>query len=339
MNKTELIAGLREHLAGKESIANEAAPALKLMRYSLVELEKPTSGGEGQALFNHLNEELKNADGIITQLRDTVSDREGFIYALLAELALVPEIDGEPVGSLEEAITQQPDILDMLQERVSTVLAPVPENQQEEFIEAVRALLGASPEMGLRDLYGELESKAKYLNSLEQGIAQRDQQIAEADRHTLDLHQIIANAVGASGMPTHEPVSKLGEYVRQVVQQRDEAAKELANTLFPTDASDDVAIDGPAHESDYLESIIEPILAITGVDWQDVETLPQHVQQLCDDNRMLLERPTSSKPLAGWVSDAIDLAHAVRGNLAPENRVMAKAAEAIILSAPGVQDG
>ena len=127
MNKTELIAGLREHLAGKESIANEAAPALKLMRYSLVELEKPTSGGEGQALFNHLNEELKNADGIITQLRDTVSDREGFIYALLAELALVPEIDGEPVGSLEEAITQQPDILDMLQERVSAVLAPVPE--------------------------------------------------------------------------------------------------------------------------------------------------------------------------------------------------------------------
>lgn len=48
MNKTELIAGLRAHLADKEDIANEAAPALALMRYSLVELEKPTSGaGDG----------------------------------------------------------------------------------------------------------------------------------------------------------------------------------------------------------------------------------------------------------------------------------------------------
>ena len=67
--------------------------------------------------------------------------------------------------------------------------------------------------------------------------------------------------------------------------------------------------------------------------------LQQEIQKLRDDANAMLKAQTfavsDGVPMAGWVSDAVDLAHAVRGNLAPENRVMAKAAEAIILSAPG----
>lgn len=38
--------------------------------------------------------------------------------------------------------------------------------------------------------------------------------------------------------------------------------------------------------------------------------------------------------LSAWIHDAIDLAHAVHGNLAPENRVLAKFAAQLILLAP-----
>lgn len=78
-----------------------------------------------------------------------------------------------------------------------------------------------------------------------------------------------------------------------------------------------------------LEAMVGSCLEAAGEDWQDVDDLPNIIRQLAGG----FKAHDTSAP-GSWVQDAIDLAHAVRGDLSPENRVMAKAAEQIILNAP-----
>lgn len=335
MNREEIIAGLRAHLADKEDIASSAAPALALMRWSLVELEKPTSndatssGSAGEMRDFMLKKELESAERTIADLRDTLSDREGFLYALLAEIGIVPEVDDEPVSSLVDAIQQKPTILEDLQAAVVSLVEGTDENPEdranrERFIEGVRQLLSdiaphGTEGMPLQDLWNTLETAANRYTSQEAAIIERDKTIEDRDR----LIQAIRSKLGIP-----QDLHNTGEIVELsainlLIEQRQAAQDRL---LVGRDEE-------PAEGT--LEAIIEQICTIMQTDWQDVETLPQEIQQLRDDaNRMLREANRSCAPLEGWVSDAVDLAHAVRGNLAPENRVMAKAAEAIILGAP-----
>lgn len=323
MTKTELCKSLQEFLADKEEIANDAAPALKLMRQCLAELEKPTSG-TGDDL--HLRGELASADSTIAKLQDIVRDREGYIYGLLAELAMVPEIDEEPVDSLLAAYEQSPSILDDLQEKVASMFAREDAADKDRFINGVRALLEVDAGDGLQRLWDVLESKAQYLNGLETGIAQRDEILLQADARMLAVREKL-------GIPAtaHGTVEQLEIPAIDLIMQQRQAAQDRLVV-----GRDEAPAEGT------LEAIIEQIILIMKMDWQDVEALPQEIQQLRNDaNRMLRDANlavSGNVPLAGWVSDSIDLAHAVRANLAPENRVMAKAAEAIILGAPGVSD-
>lgn len=78
-----------------------------------------------------------------------------------------------------------------------------------------------------------------------------------------------------------------------------------------------------------MESMINKCLESAGMDWQDVDDLPDAIARLRQG-----ENTVPSGFFDTWAQEAIDLAHAVRGDLSPENRVMAKAAERIILSAP-----
>lgn len=76
-----------------------------------------------------------------------------------------------------------------------------------------------------------------------------------------------------------------------------------------------------------MEALINKSLESAGMDWQDVDDLPDTISRLRNGNS------TAGVP-SDWAQEAVDLAHAVRGDLSPENRVMAKAAEHIILTAP-----
>ena len=116
MNKTQLITALRAHLADKEDIANEAAPALALMRYAVVELEKPTSGGTDvdSVEVANLRRDLASSEKYVAELVDALNDHEGILYSLLADLGMVPEVDDEPVDSLKEAVDKMPTLLDDL---------------------------------------------------------------------------------------------------------------------------------------------------------------------------------------------------------------------------------
>lgn len=83
----------------------------------------------------------------------------------------------------------------------------------------------------------------------------------------------------------------------------------------------------------HMETLINKCLEATGTDWQDVDQFPDIIRELRAGEKPIPLRQIQSG-FAKWAQDAIDLAHGVRGDLRPENRVMAKAAEHIILTAP-----
>lgn len=169
MDNKELVQKLREHLADKEGIDGKAAPALHLMRHALLALERP-------AVTEVRQEVLED-----TATADLLEEREGFIYGLLGELQLIPEVDGEPVETLADAIAADYEILESLHSEVVNLFTrwnETAEGDKDRFISAVRNLMQMENGSGLAALWGALESKAIYLNSLERGIAERDDTIA-----------------------------------------------------------------------------------------------------------------------------------------------------------------
>lgn len=83
-----------------------------------------------------------------------------------------------------------------------------------------------------------------------------------------------------------------------------------------------------------MESLINKVIEVVGIDWSEVENLPYHVKKFVDYADDKRDAIASGAPTEEWLTECIDLAHAVRGDLSPENRVMAKAAERIIRTAP-----
>lgn len=173
MEQKELVKQLRDFLRDKESVDGNAAPALHLMRHALVALERPIVEVRQDIL-----EDNHEAEG----LRDQLAEREGVLYGLLGELQLIPEVDGEPVDTLADAIAEDITILESLHSEVVNLFArwnesPDTARDREKFIAAVCALLNLPSGTPLLDIWHALEAKAQYLASLERGIAERDQAI------------------------------------------------------------------------------------------------------------------------------------------------------------------
>ena len=173
MEQKELVKQLRDFLKDKESVDGNAAPALHLMRHALVALERPVV-----EVHQDILEDNHEAEG----LRDQLAEREGFLYGLLGELQLIPEVDGEPVDTLADAIAEDITILESLHSEVVNLFtrwneSPDTARDREKFIAAVCALLNLPSGTPLLDIWHALEAKAQYLASLERGIAERDQAI------------------------------------------------------------------------------------------------------------------------------------------------------------------
>ena len=173
MEQKELVKQLRDFLKDKESVDGNAAPALHLMRHALVALERPIVEVRQDILEDNHEAEV---------LRDQLAEREGFLYGLLGELQLIPEVDGEPVDTLADAIAEDITILESLHGEVVNLFtrwneSPDTARDREKFIAAVCALLNLPSGTPLLDIWHALEAKAQYLASLERGIAERDQTI------------------------------------------------------------------------------------------------------------------------------------------------------------------
>lgn len=173
MEQKELVKQLRDFLKDKESVDGNAAPALHLMRHALVALERP---------IVEVRQDVLEDDHEKEQLRDQLAERDGFIYGLLGELQLIPEVDGEPVDTLADAIAEDITILESLHSEVVNLFSrwnesPDTARDREKFIAAVCALLNLPSGTPLLDMWHALEAKAQYLASLERGIAERDQAI------------------------------------------------------------------------------------------------------------------------------------------------------------------
>ena len=144
-----------------------------------------------------------------------------------------------------------------------------------------------------------------------------------------------------------EPVNTLGEALEvnaDILDDLFNAAVTNAVPLQPADTSE---------ESRFISAVKSLVGMSSNAQlesvWNALETKAQYMTNLevgiAERDRLLAEAdqrvtttpaPHPMEPVAFdfWISDAIDLAHAVRGNLSPENRVMAKAAEQLIVMAP-----
>ena len=167
MEQKELVKQLRDFLKDKESVDGNAAPALHLMRHALVARERPVVEVHQDILEDNHEAEV---------LRDQLAEREGFLYGLLGELQLIPEVDGEPVDTLADAIAEDITILESLHGEVVNLFtrwneSPDTARDREKFIAAVCALLNLPSGTPLLDIWHALEAKAQYLASLERGIA------------------------------------------------------------------------------------------------------------------------------------------------------------------------
>lgn len=174
MEHKELVKQLRDFLKDKESVDGNAAPALHLMRHALVALERP---------IVEVHQDVLEDNHEAEQLRDLLAERESFIYGLLGELQMIPEIDGEPVETLADAISEDITVLESLHGEVVNLFTLWNENpdtarDKDVFIGAVCNFLQLDGNTPLRDVWSALQAKSTYLASLEQGIAERDQTIA-----------------------------------------------------------------------------------------------------------------------------------------------------------------
>lgn len=211
MENKELVQKLRDFLADKEGVDGNAAPALHLMRHALVALERP---------IVEVHQEVLEDNHEAEQLRDKLADREGFIYGLLGELLLVPEVEGEPVDSLTDAIAEDYEILERLHGEITRLFAswnesPDTARDRETFITAVCNLLQLNPGTPLQDVWAALEAKAVYLTSLERGIANRDETIAALER----------------GEPMTIPATLGREYVHDASDEWRDDALDLAHAV------------------------------------------------------------------------------------------------------------
>lgn len=198
MEQKELVKQMRDFLQDKEGIDGKAAPALHLMRHALVALERP---------IVEVRQDVLEGDHEKEQLRDHLAERDGFIYGLLGELQLIPEVDGEPVDTLADAIAEDITILESLHSEVVNLFtrwneSPDTARDQEKFIAAVCALLNLPSGTPLLDIWHALEAKAQYLASLERGIAERDQAIEalENGAHVINVPDYENNLPRCAGV-------------------------------------------------------------------------------------------------------------------------------------------
>ena len=249
MKRSELIEQLAAYLQLNQQVSDESAQGMKLLRLAYADLCKPADDDSQAA---ELKEQLTAADNAIQGLNDRVTDYEDILYDLLLQAGLVPEVDGELAISYGVAVKEDPECIEKLKSALAG--GEVPEDAMR-FISGVRNLLGLAYDVSLPEVFNTLNREAQRLNSLDDGIAQRDKGLQS------------------------------------------------------------------------MEALIGKCLEAAGQDWQDVNDLPDTIARLRNGNS------TDAVP-SDWAQEAIDLAHAVRGDLSPENRVMAKAAERIILTAP-----
>lgn len=339
MKRKELLQDIRALLDENKEIANEAR-GLKLLRLAYVELstaQPATSNVPAPA-------------AIPSHLLTT----EHFAWDVFAELGLLPEDDGEPLATAEEALGAEPELP---QRALDTIAAMVQADSgpHTAFSAAVRELLGVSPDASLDQLYGVLATKAQYLDGLEKGILERDAQLTREDaflQRLCELAEIEYDNVDylQARLSDWRDLRDRLIHIRRKLGIPDKATGtveqlELANIQLCMDqrqAAWDRARSGrdEVPPEGTLESIIDRCLSILHLDWQDVETLPQEVQQLeqkasklDDDDDDVVSGDVCLTDVS-WIRDSIDLAHAVAGDLSPANRVMAKEAQRLIKQAP-----
>lgn len=340
MIKSELAVKIREFLLDSPDVDDNVAPGLKLLRQAAVALEQPTLIAHDESTATSSAELVRTLDvmlngdnaaaqasltDIITQIQ---AEPEGKLLGYVNSEYVAQLLHGNFDG-LDIEITKDAQSSGQLAIYDRPRLTPVEADTTREMEEMHSALTYTLEAAGLDwDRLQELSAVVEQLRE-------------NSDEHLSKLNH-------ASPKTAVESTSFAEQFVAQVrtmlgFEGTDEELAEACQAYGKQYADMEQAVLDRDEQIAAQDKLIGAVIDAAKSDWQYVDDLPTRVAQLraaYDKSKLSQAVEEVAAPLAGWVSDAIDLAHAVRGDLRPENRIMAKAAENIIMAAPrGAGDG
>ncbi len=326
MQKSELAKAITDFLEASPNVDGEAAPGLKLLRQAAVALMRPDEAAPGTtASIEGLTGEINHLQQVISQL---TAELLAYEEAHQSNQHLVREIDVLLNGDNSAKQASLVDIVHQLQGEPAGKLLG--------FINAdyvTDVLNGGYDAMSV-----DISEEGGTTSDL--AIYARPRRLVmgptgpELDLSEVQMADFIREAQRALRVDNGTSIEGLAEAMRHKLMMFHTLEDGIKNR------------DGQIQAQD---AFITAIIEATGMDAQDADDMPIRIKEAMDLLRQV-QRPEGQivypaktvEVLGGfqkWTDDAIDLAHAVAGDLSPANRVMAKAARDLIMTAPGGDDG
>lgn len=314
MQKSELATAITDFLEASPNVDGEAAPGLKLLRQAAVALMRPDEPAKDEA-----------SAIAIEQLQGEVKAYE---EAYQSQKQLVRELDVLLNG---DNAAKQASLVDIVVQ-----LKSEPEGKLLGFINAdyVTDVLNGGYEAMSVDLSEEGGTTSDLAIYAQPRRVVMGPTGRELDLSETQMADFIREAQRALRVDNGTSIEGLAEAMRHKLM------------MFHTMEDGIKNRDGQIQAQD---AFITAIIEASGEDPQDADALPGIIKEATSLYRAVkrpdaeIVYPAKTVEVVGgfqkWAGDAIDLAHAVAGDLSPANRVMAKAARDLIMTAPGGNDG
>ncbi len=320
MQKSELAKAITDFLEASPNVDGEAAPGLKLLRQAAVALMRPDETAPAE---NPLIEEVSKLTAELLAYEEAHQSHQHLVRALDVLL------NGDNAA-------KQASLVDIVRQLKS---------------EPAGKLLGFINADYVTDvLNGGYEAMSVDIS--EEGITTSDLAIYAQPRRVKaidsELPFDLSDAQAADFVREAQRALRIDSETRRDAASIEELAQTMRHKLMMFHTLED-GIKNRDGQIQAQDAFITAIIEATGMDAQDADDMPIRIKEAMDLLRQV-QRPEGKivypaktvEVLGGfqkWTDDAIDLAHAVAGDLSPANRVMAKAARDLIMTAPGGDDG
>lgn len=348
MSQTPIISAhqLREYVR-QQNVAPEAATALKMMMQAAAQIDQLASAA---MQWQDQTSRVAELQGLLTGAEEEL-DRVGELCRAI-DLQLNGPRAGAERGALADLLEQLRDGGWKLTQREEADelpgTEPAPSVNFRELVDELCVRFGIER---YDDVMPTMTGLLHSATTSEQGLQQRDRTI-----ETLDAELVTAQA-------NHQQAKQ--DYAR---------LHQLLDDICEKSTIPGVRFDQLPAAAEKFAELFNATLDAAGVDGQDADDLPQEVRALKESHRtataqrdelrktlnrvaLALGLPTDPAPTvqelveaitellgsdnvtspaldASWLNDAIDLCHAVAGDLSRENVIMARAARSLIQTAP-----
>ncbi len=306
MSKTELATAITDFLSKAPNVDGEAAPGLKLLRQAAVALarkDEPVTDEASAIAIEQLQGEVRAYEEVSQSQRQLVRELDvllnGDNAAKQASLAdIVSQLRSEPAGKLLGFVNAD-YVSDVLHGGYDAMSVDISEEG------------GTTSDLAI---YAQPRRIGEEFRSVDEAMQ--------------DFFAVVVQNLGGNEYTTIAQATEL-------FRAQQDSMRMLNAGIKNRDA-----------QIEAQDRFVTAILEAAGEDAQDADQLPALIKEAVGFYRQL-QRPEGAIRVvpagAGvevidgfqkWANDAIDLAHAVAGDLSPANRVMAKAARDLILMSP-----